>query len=120
MTKHNMRQGDVILVEADVSPESLVEVKAEPVLAYGEVTGHAHRLHGSCALMADGPMTADEVAAFARTGAKKPKLYVVARNDSVALRHEEHAPLILKQGKVYEVRRQREWSDANEPIAVAD
>ena len=42
------RQGDVILIEVDAIPENARELKRDHldriVLAYGEVTGHAHAL----------------------------------------------------------------------------
>jgi hypothetical protein len=43
------RQGDVLILETAAAPTDAVEVprdKGRIVLAYGEVTGHAHAIHG--------------------------------------------------------------------------
>jgi hypothetical protein len=37
----------------------------------------------------------------------------------VSLKHEEHSTIPLAPG-LYRVRRQREWTDEQEPIQVAD
>lgn len=99
------RQGDVLIVPVNEIPKS-----AEPqnrdngrhVLAYGEVTGHAHAIHEPRARM------------FMDTGGgtyldlPKPAKVV----------HEEHATIGLDAGK-YRVIRQREYT-AGEARMVAD
>jgi len=113
--KHVIRQGDVLLVEVtDDSERSVANAKGRTidglVLAYGEVTGHAHRLSAPVELLTAHDDA--ELKDFANRGGAS--LRIVSRNDDVILRHEEHAPLILKKGKVYEIRRQREYDATTE------
>jgi hypothetical protein len=77
------------------------------VLAYGEVTGHAHAIHDSGAVLLAAPDTEDR---FLR----------IMDASGVSLTHEEHATIALPPGD-YIVRRQREYTSADmEPIRVAD
>ena len=88
------RQGDVLLVKVDALPDGAVaqEVDGRIVLAYGEVTGHAHAvgLEGATLYKSNGE---DLLKVF------KPS----------ALVHEEHSPIALDPG-VYKVVRQREYT----------
>lgn len=98
------RQGDVLLVKVgelpgEAVPEELIEDRI--VLAYGEVTGHAHALSTS----------------FAVAYAHDADRYVVAK-EGATLVHEEHNPIVLEPG-VYRVVRQREYSP-REVRLVAD
>ncbi len=102
-----IRQGDVLLVAVDAIPDDAVEQPRDEsgrvILAYGEVTGHAHALHETRVTM------------------------VRAANQGVFLRvlepsnlvHEEHDRIAVPPG-MYRVVRQREWTDDDEPIQVAD
>lgn len=93
------RQGDVLLRAVDALPDSAARVVERDagriVLAYGEVTGHAHAI---AAPESDATLLMTERARFLRLIA------------DVDLTHEEHAPIRLPQG-TYEVIRQREWTD---------
>ena len=101
------RQGDVMLVRVKQAPSGLVEALRDPigriVLAYGELSGHAHAIR-------DGHVTA------LRTPDVDEVAYIeVPEGDPVLLRHEyedgktaDHAPLLLSPG-VYRVVRQREY-----------
>lgn len=96
------RQGDVVLIKVAALPKGAKRVEGPIILAHGEVTGHAHQIFGGgCALMEAGSktfLTADQL---------------------LDLTHQEHATLVIEPG-VYEVRRQREWSDQDEPRMVLD
>lgn len=106
----HIRQGDVLVrrVKAIPSGAELVEpdVQGRNVLAYGEVTGHAHALP-----------------------AMGTQLYRVPDNDNqflrvidggVGLLHEEHGRIPLPPGN-YEVVRQREFSYWDDEVRyVAD
>jgi hypothetical protein len=88
------RQGDVLLVPVVKVPDRATPHERDggrAVLAYGEVTGHAHAITEPSALL------------FDRFG----DLYLQA-DGSVTLRHEEHAPISIEPG-VYRVVRQRQW-----------
>jgi len=100
------RQGDVFLEKVSNMPSGAVEVKPDAgdvVLAYGEVTGHKHRIR-----------------AFMDTGALPARLFDVGDMrfldvmETTALVHEEHAPVSLEPG-IYRVSKhgigtQREYS----------
>jgi len=83
-----VRQGDVMLFKVAELPKSAVEVKTtgDVILAYGEVTGHAHRIK--------------------RDQTEKPsaRLFDVEAErylqiaERVALSHEEHSAIFLDAG----------------------
>ncbi len=89
------RQGDVYLRAAtdEVSGAPVPRDGGRIVLAYGEVTGHAHAIADPGAELV---VTADDV-----------RLLIVEAE--VALRHEEHATITIPPG-TYEVRQQREYT----------
>lgn len=96
------RQGDVLLELVSRIPDGAKDVTDEQriVLAYGEVTGHAHAVYE--------PITKKTPAGKARmwdAGAER-FLQVV---EKTALKHEEHAPVPLEPG-IYRVVHQREYS----------
>lgn len=86
------RQGDVFLVETTAWPEGL-KVRP-PILAEGEVTGHAHRLSsGSTAQV---------------LGDANGRLFLEVTGTEASVVHEEHGPVTVPRGR-YEVRIQREY-----------
>lgn len=101
------RQGDVLLERiesADLGAE-IPRDAGRIVLAYGESTGHAHAIHEPDAFLYRGAAANDAVF-----------LKIVA---PVNLTHEEHSKIPLAPG-LYRVRRQREWTDQDEPMQVVD
>lgn len=88
------RQGDVLLLRVAHLPTGSVkeECKDRIVLAFGEVTGHAHAV----------PATAAEYFKFQNENYLKVTV-------ETALVHEEHSPIELLPG-VYKVVRQREYT----------
>ncbi len=103
------RQGDVLLVPCDTVPAGAREQKPDDgrvVLAYGEVSGHAHALD------------ADRVRYFREDGTGQAFLYVPGANP-VDLKHEEHAPLSVEPG-TYRIVRQREFMPSETPRLIAD
>jgi hypothetical protein len=104
------RQGDVLVLRVEGDAGELGERVAEPrddgrvVLAYGEVTGHAHAI-------------VDEAATLWRL-AGDDRLLLVGGDTAVALRHEEHATIMVPPG-AYVVRRQREFAPDGEDEASA-
>jgi hypothetical protein len=103
------RQGDILIFAASPSAITLrhEEVSVDPggglVLAYGEATGHAHRVLGAGAHLYRRGAASDMVLALS-TGAR--------------LVHEEHGEIDLPSG-IYVVRRQREYAPGEVRI-VAD
>jgi hypothetical protein len=101
-----IRQGDVGLISVNSIPEDAKEQPRENgavVLAYGEATGHKHQLLES-GILAFKAANAD---VFLRIA------------EPATLRHEEHTHISVPPG-TYRVLRQREWTDAEEPILVED
>jgi hypothetical protein len=95
------RQGDVLVREIDALPPGLHPVPRDEgriILAYGETTGHAHAI--AAPDVEATLLTADERHRFLRLMA------------SVHLDHEEHGTIAIPPG-IYEVIRQREWTDSD-------
>lgn len=104
------RQGDVLIRAIANIPEGLTEVPRDQgrvVLAYGEVTGHAHAITDPAVQMLAADVN-DLTRAFLNIEAET----------AVPLEHEEHHTLLLPPG-LYEVRRQREYAP-EAPVWVAD
>src|SRR5678809_697280 len=87
------RQGDVFVIATGELPR-LGRTVRRPILAEGEVTGHAHRIE-------------DPTSAHVFSIGQNLYLEVVAPSATVV--HEEHRPLSLPRGE-YEIRIQREYS----------
>jgi len=93
MKKH-YRQGDVLLLKIkDKLPADAIKQdnKKRVVLAYGEVTGHAHAVSTDYATM------------YTWNGAR-----LLEVKEGGKLVHEEHSTIPLEPG-LYEVRQQREY-----------
>lgn len=95
------RQGDVLLRQVSEIPVDAVVTekkdqfgKPRVVLAYGEVTGHAHAIHDL-----------ENVDVFVKGDGT---MYLQVK-DAVDLKHEEHATITLPAGS-YERVIQREYS----------
>jgi hypothetical protein len=95
------RQGDVLLRRVDAIPSAASAEKNDNgrvVLAYGEVTGHAHAI------------AASEAASFSMTDAAGAvQRFLSVASGGATLRHEEHSAIALPPG-VYEIVQQREYS----------
>lgn len=116
------RQGDVLLVEVDSIPRGAKNITPSDriVLAYGEVTGHAHAVYPEVV----------EPTVIDRALGKKPKAEIKAKLwdagaerflqvvQNTQLKHEEHAPINLPVGN-FKVVRQREF-DPERDRWVAD
>jgi hypothetical protein len=97
MRQPQYRQGDVLLVrvaERDLAEARRIErIEGRIILAYGEVTGHAHAIDAALAELFE-----------ERDGTLYLKL-----DGPAALTHEEHGAIELDPG-IYRVVRQREYS----------
>lgn len=98
MNTFMIRQGDVFLRSAGIPDDAAKLVNNESdrlVLAYGEVTGHAHAIS-----------TVDfDVEAYELNG----KTYLRVQGEPAELKHEEHAHIQIPVGD-YEVIIQREYT----------
>jgi len=87
------RQGDVFLIATADLPTQC-RVGRRPILAEGEITGHAHRLQNP---------------ASAQVFAVGGDVYLEVLDETATIVHEEHGPVTLPRGG-YTVRIQREYS----------
>ncbi len=90
------RQGDVLIRRIKSLPTQKAQPRLTGILAYGEVTGHAHRIED---------LTHAEVLELAEG------LYLRVGAEGVRIVHEEHAPVTLPAGN-YQVEIQREYTPA--------
>lgn len=106
-----LRQGDILLVPIDQVPSGLAEIPRDEegriVLAEGEATGHLHAI--------DAP----EATFLAADVADIEQRFLEIEGEAVELTHPEHDTVHLEPG-AYEVRRQREYSQAGGIERVAD
>lgn len=115
-TPTQYRQGDVLITLLASLPAGVNRSKPRArdngrvVLAYGEVTGHAHAIADTV----DAPTAAIFDDPDAGDGS-----FVMLVEEDTGLVHEEHGRIDLPAG-AYRVTRQREWTDADEPRQVAD
>lgn len=93
------RQGDVLIRQVAELPNGAEAVNnAERiVLAYGEVTGHAHAI------------ASDEAMEYTMVDAAGAVRRFLSVASAAAVKHEEHAAIPLPAG-VYEIVQQREYS----------
>lgn len=103
-----LRQGDVLLRPTTKRPSAQAKTITDHgrvILAYGEVTGHAH------VAVADLPVTNNPDPVAPCELFEEPdgtRLLVVRRPSSLV--HDEHDRIGLDAGSTYEVIRQCEWS----------
>jgi len=88
------RQGDVLIRRIASLPKQKAQPRLTGILAYGEVTGHAHRVE-----------TLERAELLEIEGG----LYLCVGEEGVRIVHEEHAPVSLPAGN-YEVEIQREYT----------
>lgn len=113
-TRGLLRQGDVLLVPVSSRPGTFKEVPRDAgrvVLAYGEVTGHAHAILDERARLFTDLRDSDR--RFLEITAGLGDLAALPAQ----LEHEEHATITVAPGH-YEVRRQREhWPEQDRLVA---
>lgn len=96
----HVRQGDVLVRRIVDMPKGAIQKPTEGgrvVIAYGEVTGHAHAIAESEAVEFTFAIAGNVVRRF---------LQVIAK---ATIKHEEHSAIELPAG-VYEIVQQREYS----------
>lgn len=94
-----LQQGDVLLKPMPLPSVKGLAALEDGVLAHGEATGHAHRLHGDGFFLYEDKKT------------KRKHLRVV--KDNVMLRHEEHKAFAVPPGD-YVVEGVREYDHFEE------
>lgn len=122
------RQGDVLIVMVAALAAGAKRRERDNgrvVLAYGEVTGHAHAIERKDVVHYDAPnaeaaaqlLLADAGFTFEVTPVNAPSFLEIPTGAEVL--HEEHGTVVLPAGFAVAIR-QREWSDADEPRQIAD
>jgi hypothetical protein len=91
------RQGDVLIRRIKSLPTQKAQPRLTGILAYGEVTGHAHRIED---------LAQAEVLEIVEGG---KRLFLRVGAEGVRVVHEEHAPVTLPAGN-YEVEIQKEYT----------
>jgi hypothetical protein len=97
------RQGDVLIRRIKAVPQNTANKRESGILAFGEVTGHCHKLDSL------------DQAEVLEIGSD---LYLRVGDEGVRIVHDEHAPISLPSGN-YQVTIQKEYSPA-EIRSVAD
>ena len=90
------RQGDVLIKRIKAVPQTTAIKRESGILAFGEVTGHCHKVENL------------DQAEVLEIGTD---LFLRVSGDEVRIVHDEHAPINLPAGN-YEVTIQREYSPA--------
>ena len=101
--KFQARQGDIFF--KTVSKEKLpknMKKKTDNILAYGEVTGHSHKIMSP---------SISEMESFVD---ENGDIYVLSPNEDIRIGHDEHDVIVLPQNEWVCVSRQREY----DPLAV--
>lgn len=107
-TPRKYRQGDIFFQEIATIPEGLKPVPLDQgrvIVAYGEVTGHAHAVQG-------------DVQFLAADIAELERAFLTVEGEFAQVVHEEHDTITLPPGN-YIVKRQREYAP-EAPVWVAD
>lgn len=89
------RQGDIFF-EAVKKPRGSKK-GIQPVIAYGEVTGHAHRIISP---------SMDQLQSYVD---ENGDIYVLSTQEEIKVGHEEHGPITLPPNQWYHIFRQREY-----------
>jgi hypothetical protein len=112
------RQGDVLLIPTTKRPSAAakrVTDHGRVILAYGEVTGHAHEV---VPIAPNAPSELDPVAPCELfEEADGTRILVLSRPSVV--KHDEHGADALDGDQAFEIRQQCEWS-LDEVRQVAD
>lgn len=96
------RQGDVLFIRRDCLPAGETKKRPDGAVAYGEVTGHSHRL----ADLASAEVMEIGQGVFVRVSEEGVS---IEGDPGATFVHEEHGPISLSPGD-YEIRIQREYS----------
>jgi hypothetical protein len=94
------RQGDIFFEQVE-SPKGK-QKQIQPVIAYGEVTGHAHRIISP---------SMDELESYVD---ENGDIYVLSKQQPIQIGHEEHGQVTLPPNQWMCITRQREY----DPIAA--
>jgi hypothetical protein len=114
------RQGDVLIKRIKAVPQNTAKVRESGILAFGEVTGHCHRVaRPEAATLRQSSST--KVAEYASSDTRnlshgdfevleiESGIYLRVGAIGCSIIHDEHNPIVLPAGN-YEITIQREYS----------
>jgi hypothetical protein len=87
------RQGDVLIRKIAAAPKGERKIRKNGILAYGEVTGHCHKLETETAELWE----------------HQKGIFLSVSDAGVRIVHDEHAPIVLPAGD-YEICQQKEYA----------
>ena len=90
------RQGDIFFKTVKNVPKNLKK-KTDNILAYGEVTGHSHKIMSP---------SISEMESFVD---ENGDIYVLSPNSEIRIGHDEHDVIVLPKNEWICVSRQREF-----------
>jgi hypothetical protein len=104
------RQGDVFFETVSADKVKRLRKKTDPIIAYGEVTGHCHRVIEPS--MENLESYVDE----------QGDIFIMNPVGPIMIGHDEHGTIELPQGEWVMITRQREYdpADATRQRRVAD
>ena len=97
------RQGDIFFEVVSKPDVSKMKRKTDDTLAYGEVTGHSHRVMSPP--MSECDSYVDE----------KGDIYIMSKTDTIVVGHDEHDQITMPPNNWICVTRQREY----DPLSAA-
>jgi hypothetical protein len=97
------RQGDIFFKSVDaIPPNNRLKRKNDNILAYGELTGHSHKITSP---------SISEMISYVDTNGD---IYVLSEKEDIKVTHDEHEVITLPKGKWICISRQREF----DPLAA--
>ena len=104
---HIIRQGDVLLIEVQAIPKGAVETTpdGDVILAYGEVTGHAHRI------------VQTEAAPKVRIWDAAGERFIQRVEADALLTHEEHSAVVIERPIYRQIHQVEERGEAVRRVA---
>ena len=107
MNPHIIRQGDVLLISEDKIPKDAENTTPtdDVILAYGEVTGHAHRIVQT----ADAPKV--------RIWSAGAERFIQLVGASATLTHEEHDAVVLDRPIYRQIHQVEEYGAVVRSVA---
>lgn len=96
------RQGDLFFQTVASPPQTAVKKKTDAILAYGEVTGHSHKIMTPSMDQMDSVV--DE----------SGDIYCRCMTQDVTIGHDEHDAITMPQGEWFCVSRQKEYDPLSE------
>jgi hypothetical protein len=96
------RQGDILFRVVDEKPSTALKPHNSPIVAHGEVTGHAHRIMTP-------PMS--ELESYVD---EEGDIWVLSKTEPIKVGHDEHSAIEMPPNKWVRITRQSEYDPVEE------